>query len=96
MRLRKARMYLLVASAMIGKALEEEMELMRLCVTDNLGVRFIFMYIYAFTDDEESGRNLFRWSEKNSEPRCFPSCLFSTIGSRITRRPPSTFGSSRW
>ena len=68
MRLRHAHMTELISCGMMAAAAEEGRELMRLCETDNLGVRLTLMHLYAFMEDEENALRLFRRSEDNPEP----------------------------
>jgi tetratricopeptide (TPR) repeat protein len=60
MRLRCEYVNLLIACGRYRKAADECNELLRLCKTDNLGVRYTLMHIYAHLEMENEALRLFK------------------------------------
>ncbi len=60
MRLRFEYVDLLIACGMYRKAADECKELLRLCKTDNLGVRYTLMHVYAHLEMENEALRLFK------------------------------------
>lgn len=53
MRLRHSYLELLIQCGMMGKAVAEAEEMLRLCSNDNLGIRYELMHLYAYLENEE-------------------------------------------
>ncbi len=54
MRLRHSYFELLVQCGMMGKAVGEAEEMLKLCDSDNLGVRYELMHLYAYFENEDA------------------------------------------
>jgi len=73
MRMRRSYVDALVRCGMIGKAISECEDLLRLCANDNLGVRFILMHLYALTEREEDALALHtRFNNDNETQMLLP------------------------
>lgn len=67
MRLRYAYLDALKNSGMMRKAAEEGERLMELCESDNLGVRYDLIFLYAYLEEEEKALALFNASEYSKD-----------------------------
>lgn len=67
MRLRHAYFKLLVECGMMGKAVGEAKELLRLCSNDNMGVRYELMHLYAYIEDEDAALALHKEYDQYEE-----------------------------
>ncbi len=67
MRLRNKYMEHLVEAGMMGQAVRECEEMIRLCKDDNLGVRFRLMHLYAFLEMEEPALALYSKYDAHEE-----------------------------
>ena len=52
---------------MMGKAVSEAEELLRLCSDDNLGVRYELMHLYAYFENEDAARALHKEYDEYEE-----------------------------
>ena len=59
MRLRHCYLIMLLSAGMMTRAMQEGEELLKLCENDNLGVRYILMNIYAFSENEKKMQALY-------------------------------------
>lgn len=66
MRVRKAYVELLIAQGRFRHAMQEAEELLELCETDNLGVRYLLMALYCYFEDESKATKLIQKYEENS------------------------------
>lgn len=77
MRARSERMNTYLELDMTGAAAEECEEMLRLCVDDNLGVRYKLMHIYAYLENETAAMELYKKYEEDSVQMLLPlSILF--------------------
>ena len=60
MRAKMQYINMLKSSGMIGKAIEECEDVLRLNENDNMGVRYILMHLYAFMEDEKKALVLYK------------------------------------
>ena len=67
MRLRHSYMTALLDCGMIGRAMEECEEMIRLCENDNIGVRYILMHIYAMLEEETKALELHKHYDEYEE-----------------------------
>lgn len=67
MRLRRAYVDALTDLGMMGRAAEECREMLRLCVGDNLGIRYTLMHLYALLEKEEEALALHQQFEAQDE-----------------------------
>ena len=67
MRLRYEYIRLLIGCGKLRKAADECKELLRLCKTDNLGVRYTLMHIYAHLEMENEALRLFKKFDGSDE-----------------------------
>ncbi len=67
MRLRHSYFELLIQCGMMGKAVGEAEEMLRLCNDDNLGVRFELMHLYAFFENEDAALALHKKYDEYEE-----------------------------
>lgn len=64
MRLRHTYMQALCECGLMRKAAAEGEELLKLCIGDNLGVRYDLMNLYAYLEDEKAALALYRRYDK--------------------------------
>lgn len=67
MRLRHSYLELLIQCGMMGKAVSEAEELLRLCDGDNLGVRYVLMHLYAYLENEDGALALHKKYDEYEE-----------------------------
>lgn len=60
MRIRKAYLEVLLEMGRYGKAVNEAEELLRLCESDNLGVRYTLMALYSYFEQEDKALALYQ------------------------------------
>lgn len=60
MRVRKAYLEILLEMGQFGRAVNEAEELLRLCDSDNLGVRYTLMALYSYFEQEEKALALYQ------------------------------------
>lgn len=73
MRLRHSYLELLIRCGMMGKAVREAEEMLRLCENDNLGVRYVLMHLYAYLENEEGALALHKkYDEYEESQMLFP------------------------
>jgi len=70
MRAKDTYMRLLIRLGMLGKAIEECQDMLRLCKNDNQGVRYTLMHLFAVMEKKEEAFSLFKEFEEES------SCMF--------------------
>ncbi len=83
MRLRYSYLQALKNSGMMRKAVAEGERLMELCESDNLGVRYDLIYLYAHLEEEEKALALFHaseYNEKDSQMLLAISVLYFKLG----------------
>ncbi len=67
MRLRHSYFELLIQCGMMGKAVGEAEEMLRLCDNDNLGVRYELMHLYAYFENEDAALALHKKYDEYEE-----------------------------
>lgn len=67
MRLRHSYLELLIQCGMMGRAVSEAEELLRLCENDNLGVRYVLMHLYAYFENEDGALALHKQYDEYEE-----------------------------
>ncbi len=67
MRLRHSYFELLIQCGMMGKAVGEAEEMLRLCDNDNLGVRYELMHLYAYFENEDAALTLHKKYDEYEE-----------------------------
>ena len=73
MRLRHSYLELLIQCGMMGKAVNEAEELLRLCEGDNLGIRYALMHLYAYFENEDGALALHKkYDEYEESQMLFP------------------------
>ena len=60
MRVKETYVRFLIRLGMIGKAIEECKDMLRLCENDNLGIRYALMHLYAVMEKKEEALALFK------------------------------------
>lgn len=80
---------MLTSNGMMGKAIEECEDVLRLNENDNMGVRYILMHLYAFMEDEKKALALYKkYGEYDESQILLPlSILYFKLGN--TRRATS-------
>jgi len=75
MRARAAYVELLIEMGKIKKAASECEDILRLCESDNMGMRYKLMTLYAYLEDADSARDLSNKYKENSFSMLFPMAI---------------------
>ena len=67
MRVHHSYFELLIQCGMMGKAVDEAEEMLRLCSNDNLGVRYELMHLYAYFENEDAALALYKEYDEYEE-----------------------------
>lgn len=67
MRLRHSYLEMLIQCGMMGRAVSEAKEMLRLCENDNLGIRYVLMHLYAYFENEDGALALHKKYDEYEE-----------------------------
>lgn len=78
----------LMENGFVTKAIKEGERLLELCKSDNLGVRYDLMHLFALTEDKVKAEELFRaYDEEQTSQMTLPLCfLYYKIGETETAK----------
>mgnify|MGYP002774537824 CR=1 FL=1 len=76
----------LMENGFVTKAIKEGERLLELCKSDNLGVRYDLMHLFALAEDKEKAKELFKaYDEEQASQMMLPLCFYTIKSAR--RKP---------